>query len=293
MTLYAESIRNGHPDVSPGPALEAQYLMRAVVPNWADYMAQWDADGQAVLTGFDVRRNISYGGTSEQRLDIILPQSKGSKRPVQILIHGGYWRALDKDSILFAARPMAQAGVVTVNIDYALCPSVTLTELTAQCARALRWVRSRIATYGGDPENIHLAGHSAGAHLATTLTLDAEFSSCVRSVTGVSGVYDLAPVACASMQADLRMTEDEIIALSPMRLPPPRSAKWLLAVGTSETPAFIWQTEAYAAHISGIGLGCQVIHLPKANHYSAISTLAEDGADLQAAWLKLAKEPVQ
>jgi hypothetical protein len=96
MTLYAESIRNGHPDVAPGPALEAQYLMRAAVPAWADYMAQWDADGKAVLTGFDIKRDIPYGDTPEERLDIILPTDTVRNAPVQCLIHGAYWRALDK-----------------------------------------------------------------------------------------------------------------------------------------------------------------------------------------------------
>jgi arylformamidase len=85
-----------------------------------------------------------------------------------------------------------------------LCPAVSLAELTEQCRRALRWVRANIASYGGNPENIHCAGHSAGAHLSTMLALTPEFSTCIRSVTGVSGVYDLAPVSCASMQADLR-----------------------------------------------------------------------------------------
>lgn len=288
--LYADSMRNGHPDLIPGPVLEAQYLMRAAVPTWADYMAQWDADGKKLLADFEVKRNIPYGDTPEQRLDIILPEAGGENLPVQFLIHGGYWRALDKDSIVFAARAMARAGIVTVNIDYALCPSVTLTELTEQCRRALRWVRAHIAAYGGDPENIHCAGHSAGAQLATMLALTPEFSACIRSVTGVSGVYDLAPVSCASMQSDLRMTEGEITALSPLRLPPPRVGKWLLAVGTAETPSFVWQTKAYAAHIAAHGVDCQLILLPDANHYSAISVLGQDGTELQTAWLKLTKE---
>ncbi len=290
MTFYGDSIRNGHPDLTPGPALEAQYLMRAAVPAWADYMAQWDAGGKAVLAGFEVKRNVSYGDTPEQKLDVILPSNPVRDAPVQFLIHGGYWRALDKDSILFAAGPMARAGNVTVNIDYALCPSVSLAQLTEQCRQALRWVRANIAAYGGNPKNIHCAGHSAGAHLSALLALTPEFSSCIRSVTGVSGVYDLAPVSCASMQEDLRLTEAEIAALSPLRLPPPRTGKWILAAGTAETPAFVWQTNAYAAHCAAYGVECQLITLPDANHYSAISVLGQDRTELQTAWLELTKE---
>lgn len=290
MKLYAESLRNGHPDLAPGPALEAHYLLRAAVPRWAEHMAEWDAGAKAVLAEFEVLRNLPYGDSPAEQLDIILPKQPGQNRPVQVLIHGGYWRALDKDSILFAARPMAEHGAVTVNIDYALCPNVSLTELTEQCRRALRWVRANIAAYGGDPKNIHCAGHSAGAHLSTMLALTPEFSTCIRSVTGVSGVYDLAPVASASMQADLRLSEAEILSLSPLRLPPPRTGHWIFAVGTAETPSFIWQTHSYAAHCAAGGATIRLIPLSGANHYTAISVLGQDGSELQDAWLQQIKE---
>jgi arylformamidase len=290
MTFYAESIRNGHPDLAPGPALEAQYLLRQAVPGWADHMAEWEVAGKAVLAGCQIWRNILYGDTAEQRLDIILPRFPVRNAPVQFLIHGGYWRALDKDSILFAAGPMVQAGIVTVNIDYALCPAVSLTTLTQQCRLALRWVRDNITVFGGDPNKIHCAGHSAGAHLCAMLALTPEFAAAIRSVTGVSGIYDLAPISVASMQADLRLTALEVTSLSPLRLPALRGVQWIFAVGMAETPAFIWQTHAYAAHCAAHGAAVQLIALPEANHYSAISVLGQDGTELQNAWLALTKE---
>lgn len=290
MKFYRETVENGHPDLAPGAALEAQYLMRAAVPGWASYMAQWDVEAKAVAADFEIKRDISYGGTPAEKLDIVLPTQRTTKMPVLFLIHGGYWRALDKDSILFAARPPAENGVVTVNIDYGLCPAVTLTELTAQCHAAMRWVRENIALYGGDPQNIHCAGHSAGAQLSTLLALAPEFSTGIRSVAAISGLFDLAPLALASMQADLRLTEREILMLSPLRLPPPRSGNWIFAAGTAETPAFIWNTERYATYCAAGGANCQVIKLAGANHYSAISVLGENGSALQTAWLQQLKQ---
>ena len=289
-SLYAETVRNGHPDLAPGPAMEPQYLMRMAVPSWAAHMAQWDSWGQAVRADFDIKRDIAYGETAAEKLDIVMPLQPAANMPVVVLIHGGYWRALDKDGILFAARPLARNGILTVNVDYALCPNVSLTELTAQCHRAMRWVRGNIAAYGGDPGNIHCAGHSAGAHLSAMLALSPEFSCNIHTICAVSGLYDLAPVACASMQAELRLTEDEIAALSPLRLPPPHNGHWIFAVGTEETPAFIWQTYRYAAHCAAGGAIAQVIPLPGANHYSAISKLDEDGGELPEAWLRHIKE---
>ncbi len=288
--LYAETVANGHPDLAPGPALEAQYLMRQAVPGWAAHMAAWDAGGNAVRADYDLRRDIQYGETAREKLDIIMPLDPVETMPVLVLIHGGYWRALDKDSILFAACPLARSGIITVNIEYALCPGVSLTKLTAQCHQALRWVRGNIAAYGGDAGNIHCAGHSAGAHLSAMLALSAEFSDSIQTICAVSGVFDLAPVACASMQADLRLTGDEVLALSPLRLPPPRRGHWIFAAGTAETPSFIWQTNRYAAHCAAGGATAQVIPLRGANHYTAISVLGEDGSALQQAWLRHIKE---
>jgi arylformamidase len=288
--LYAESIANGHPDLAPGAALEADYLMRLAVPSWAEHMAAWAAGGKAVRAAYDIKRDIRYGQSAAERLDIIMPLDPVENMPVLVLIHGGYWRALDKDSILFAAGPPARSGIITVNIEYALCPGVSLTALTAQCHRALRWVRGNIGAYGGDAQNIHCAGHSAGAHLAAMLALSPEFSDFIQTICAVSGVFDLAPVACASMQADLRLTEDEVLALSPLRLPPPRRGHWIFAAGTAETAAFIWQTERYAAHCTAGGATAQVIRLHGANHYTAISMLDEDGCALQEAWLRHIKE---
>jgi arylformamidase len=287
--LYAQTLRNGHPNLAPGSDMEAQYLMRLAVPGWAGHLAQWDADGKAVREAFEIRRDIAYGESPAEKLDIVMPLHPAEKMPVLLLIHGGYWRALDKDGILFAARPLALNGILTVNIDYALCPNVSMSELTEQARRAMRWVRENIAAHGGDPENIHCAGHSAGAHLATMLALSPEFSGSIRTVCAVSGLYDLAPVACASMQADLRFTVEEIGALSPLRLPPPSTGYWIFAVGTEETPSFIWQTYRYAAHCAA-GAAVQVIPLCGRNHYSAISVLAEDGSELQDAWLRHIKE---
>ena len=36
---------------------------------------------------------------------------------------------------------------------------------------AAEWTRQNVRSYGGDPNRIHLIGHSAGAHLSSLLVL--------------------------------------------------------------------------------------------------------------------------
>lgn len=60
-----------------------------------------------------------------------------------------------------------RAGMVGVLPSYRLSPEASLADMVADVAAAVAWVRRNARRYGGDPSRIYLAGHSAGAHLAT------------------------------------------------------------------------------------------------------------------------------
>ena len=259
--------------------------MRGAVPEWQHYFDLWDADSAKARETLRGRLNIAYGPSAEETLDVLLPAASVQDAPVQILIHGGYWRALHKDGFTFLAPPLAAAGVVSVVVNYALCPFVTMTELAEQCRRAVRWTRANIADFGGDPDNLHLTGHSAGAHLSVMMALTPEFVPAIRGVTAVSGLYELAPLAGCSMQADLRLTDQELAALSPMEKSLPAGVALLLAVGADETTAFRWHTAAFADNCKARGVDCTVMEIPGCHHYAAIGALCQAGP-LQSQWLE-------
>jgi arylformamidase len=275
----------GHPDVS-GEGLEAQYFMRGAVPEWRQYLKLWETDSAATRMMLPGTLNIQYGTSGDETLDVLLPATSVNDAPVQILLHGGYWRALHKDDFSFLAPPLAAAGIVSVVVNYALCPAVTMSELTEQCRRAVRWTRAHIAAFGGDPKNLHLTGHSAGAHLAVMMALTPDLAGAIRSVTALSGLYDLAPVSLCSMQQDLRLTPAEIAALSPMDQALPSGLKLLVGAGAEETAAFHWQSDAFGAVCRANGLDCMVMNIPHHHHYSVVGALCEDGP-LRTAWLEM------
>jgi arylformamidase len=70
---------------------------------------------------------------------------------VLVFIHGGYWRALDKSDHSFIAPSFTRDGACVVVPNYALCPAVTIPEITLQMVRAVAWTWHNIARFGGDP----------------------------------------------------------------------------------------------------------------------------------------------
>lgn len=281
----------GHPDVT-GADLDAQYFMRGAVPDWKEYLDGWTADSQAVRRQLGGEFNIAYGPSSDELLDVVLPSRPVSDAPVQILIHGGYWKALGKDDFTFLAPPLAAHGIISVVVNYALCPTVTMTELVEQCRRAVRWTRANIAQFGGDPDRLHVTGHSAGGHLSAMMAATdwgatrRDGGPPIRSVTAISGLYDLAPVQACFVQEDLRLTQSEVAANSPLDMTLPAGTDLLLAVGADETPAFRWHTSVYAAHCTSQGLACAAMEVAGMHHYSVVNVLCDETAPLQAAWLQ-------
>ena len=58
---------------------------------------------------------------------------------------------------------MVDKGFVFVSVNYRLFPAVTIKQIAADVAKAIRWTRDHIREYGGDPSAIVVMGHSAGA----------------------------------------------------------------------------------------------------------------------------------
>ncbi len=69
-----------------------------------------------------------YGPTLAETLDIFAARQPNA--PVFIFIHDGYWRALSSKDISGVALGLQPLGITTVVINYALCPFVSIDEIT-------------------------------------------------------------------------------------------------------------------------------------------------------------------
>lgn len=73
---------------------------------------------------------------------------------------------------------------------------------------------------GIDGARLHLAGHSAGAHIVAMLATRGTVAT-IRSVLLLSGLFDLTPIALLPIGKLLKLKPRRVAALSPVMLPPP------------------------------------------------------------------------
>jgi acetyl esterase/lipase len=151
-----------------------------------------------------VGRGLAFG-THGQTLDVWRPASPVSATaatnlPVLIFWYGGGWVKGSRGAYAFAARAYAKNGFVVVVPDYRKVPSVRFPAFLQDGAQAVKWTRDHIAEFGGDPNRIAFAGHSAGAYTVAMLALDPEWlraegvdPTIVKAAVGLSGPYDFYP----------------------------------------------------------------------------------------------------
>lgn len=275
--------------------LDREYNNRARVPEHADILSGWAQRSRSAREQGPALLNLQYGHGPGEQLDLFpaLSPAAAGAAPVLFFIHGGYWRSLDKSDHSFLAPLFQRLGVCVVVPNYALCPAVTVPDITLQMVQALAWTHRHIGVHGGDPTRITVAGHSAGGHLAAMMLAcrwpvvgDDLPPGLVRNALAISGVFDLEPVRCAPfVQPSLKLTPMQVRKASPARLPSPglhegRGALYAVA-GGDESAEFRRQNrlirEAWGEHTVPV---CE--DLPGLNHFNVLERLVDPGHRLHA-----------
>jgi len=111
-------------------------------------------------------KNVTYSATHDLRLDVYAPRRIKEPKKILIFVHGGNWVHGKKSIYPFYGKGMARKGLIGVVIDYRLSPAANYEGMATDVAEAVKWVKDHCRSFGGDPDNIYISGHSAGAQLA-------------------------------------------------------------------------------------------------------------------------------
>jgi arylformamidase len=124
----------------------------------------------------NIKRDIPYADPADpkQVLDVYAP-SNAKGLPVVFWIHGGGWETGDKSEVKAKPQAFMDKGFVFVSTNYRLLPGVDMATLIGDVAKSFGWVHNHIAEYGGDPNRVIVAGHSAGAQLAALICTDERY----------------------------------------------------------------------------------------------------------------------
>ncbi|WP_338501237.1 alpha/beta hydrolase [Sphingomonas kaistensis] len=227
-----------------------------------------------------VAEGVTFAPDRGLKLDVWAPRQSGRPLPVVVFLYGGGWVAGSRGGYAFAGSGYAGQGFVTVVPDYRLVPSVRFPAFVEDGALAVKWTRDNIARYGGDPNRIAVAGHSAGAYNAAMLALDPRFlreagapAGTIKAAALLSGPYDFYPFTEQrgrdALGAWPRPAETQPINFVTRAAPP-----MLLATGSADTIVNPRNSRALAAKLSAAGVPVELKVYPGKSHVDLAKSLS-------------------
>ncbi|TDW51855.1 arylformamidase [Flavobacterium sp. 270] len=261
--------------------LDADYDVEKAVSDFPDYIKEYTRNSEEARRILKNKTVIAYGPTLMERLTVYPAKESGA--PVFIFIHGGYWKIGLGDDYDFVAMGASNANFTVVIVNYELAPKVNIPEMVRQIRSSIGWTSQNISKFNGDPERIFVGGHSAGGHLAamTATTNWSDYGlpkNTVKGILAVSGLFDLEPVSRTFVQPAIRITADQILSSSPIRLIVSSKIPLIAAWGAQETEAFITQSSDYLEAWKNAGNKGNALIISEANHFSILREfMTEDG----------------
>lgn len=257
---------------------DSDFNLRERHPNFQDYFDRNESLSEETRRAFPHNLDLPYGSHALQSIDTVPAPKKDS--PIFVFIHGGYWKSLDKRSYHFTARPFLENDCAAAHINYRLSPEVSMVEIMSDVIEALHWIHHNASNLNGDPNAMHIAGHSAGGHLALATTIEMKanhdpVADCLKSILCISGLFDLNPVRKSYLNAELNFDDSTVLDYSPLKrqelnINPPVS----FAVGGKETNEFLRQSEAMHNRMSAANCPSSHLIVPSLNHFDIVYELA-------------------
>lgn len=231
--------------------------------------------------GAELKARIATGDHPDQKILIWGPKDTPAKPlPVVLFVHGGSWNSGNPESYDFVGRAFVEQGFVVALGGYRLGEAGKYPGMIEDTARAFALVHKEIEDYGGDPQNIVLAGHSAGGYNMMMVALQekwlAEHSLSpkdIAGVVGVSGPYDFLPLESDSTIASFGHVDD-LDATQPINHVGPDAPPMLLIHGEADTTVGAFHSRNLNALLKGAGHKPALELYPEMSHTDPLISIA-------------------
>lgn len=254
-------------------------------------------NGPAVLSTVDriaggsrdaeLKGKISTGAHPEQQVLVWGPARRDpadAPLPVLLFAHGGSWRSGNPVDYGFIGHAFVPNGFIVVLAGYRLGEAGKYPAMLEDTARAIEWTHSEIAAYGGDPEKIVIAGHSAGAYNVVMAALEEQWlgrrglsAANISGVVALSGPYDFVPLDSDSTIASFGHVEpiEKTQPVEHIGGPDEDSAPPMLLIhGEQDTLVRPRNTRLLADKLAEAGNRVDTVFKPEMDHNQPLISLA-------------------
>ena len=261
---------------------DAAYDNNAAFADSATWIERRNQASAAYRSAHPRGLDVPYAASERTAFDLY--PAYDPEAPCLIFIHGGYWQRNSREMFACFAEGPAAAGWSVAIPGYSLAPQTNLKGIVAEIGNALDWLADHGAQHGiAGP--LVIAGWSAGAQLAA---LHLKHPRVVAGLA-VSGIYDLGPLRDTSLNRALNLTDDEIAAFSPLRLPMTQKPL-TIAYGSEELPTLVHDAWRLYGLRSGEGAPGQLLPIAGADHFSILHELQRPGGILVQAAIDLGRD---
>ena len=199
-----------------------------------------------------VQRDVIYDPAHKLALDVYRP-SDARNAPVVVFFYGGSWKSGKRQWYRWAGEALAKRGMVVVIPDYRLWPTVKLDGFMQDAAHAVAWTQAHAGEYGGNPDDLFVMGHSAGAHIGALLATDAHWLDAVgmqprelAGFIGLAGPYDFLPLKDPDFIDMFGSTHAAQLQSQPVHFVDGDEPPMLLLQGTTDKVVWPRNTESLA-----------------------------------------------
>lgn len=261
--------------------------------NWTAFYHQANELTAKTRKEFPHQLDIPYGKNVKERLDLYFPKQTPHDAPVFLFLHGGGFREGDRAQYGFIAAPFAKHGIITAVASYRLTGKGFHYPAQTDDARdALRWLYKNIARYGGDPNNLFVGGHSAGAILTAEIGVDRAWMSGLgipknsfKGIIAVSAPYDLRVPGRPGETSAFAPTPELQEQASPLLHVVDPVPVAIVAVGSTEK--YVGSSRLLVQALKKQHVDTTLIVLPGEDHRGAVMSLVDEKSPLFQAALKM------